>query len=150
VTRKHWIGVAVSVAALIGAFVAYDALTVTDEEIIEGFVDETTGTVDAPRIQMARDRWVDLERQPFEVSAMGRSLQYGAGDDDALAAEASRALAPMRGANLRVLSRSITVEGDQADANVRLLSRARGMGQVSWRLRKHGDDWLVERLSVTR
>ena len=149
-TRKHWIGVALAAAALIGAWIAYDALTVTDEEIIEGFVDEVTGTVDAPRIQMARDRWVDLDRQPFEVSALGRSLQYGPGEHDALAAEASRALAPMRGANLRVISRSIRVEDDEAEATLRLLSRAQGMGQVSWRLRKHGDDWLVERLSVTR
>lgn len=148
--RKHWAVLIGSIAALVGAWFVYDAITVTDEEIIEGFVDEVTGTVDAPRIQMARDRWVDLERQPFEVSAMGRSLQYGAGEDDALAAEASRALAPMRGANLRVVSRTITVEGDQADASLRLLSRAQGMGRVSWRLRKHGDDWLVERLSVTR
>lgn len=149
-SRRTWIGVGVGVIAIVGALVAWDTLVETDEERLEVFADEVTGPISAARIDGARRRWIDLSRQPFEVSALGESLYYGPGEDAALA-ERSRAVArELRGVTLRTLQRGIHVDGDEARVTLRLLSRERGMGQVEWRLRRHGEDWLVEHLAVTR
>jgi hypothetical protein len=143
-------GVLAAGAAVVGLVVLYDGLVVTDEERLEAFVEDVSGPVDPHRVARARARWVDLERQPFEVSAMGRSLLYRAGDDDALAERARRSLARLRGADLRVLGRAIAVEGDRATVSLRVMSPGRGLGRVEWRLRRHGDDWLAAHLAVRR
>ncbi len=149
-SRRAWLGVGAAVVAIAAALLAWDALVETDEERLEGFVAEVTGSVSAGRVDAARRRWIDLSRQPFEVSALGESLYYGPGDDAALAERASAVARELSGVDLRTLSRGITVDGDEARITLRLLSRERGMGQVEWRLQRHGDDWLVERLAVTR
>ena len=149
-SQKGWIGAAAGIAAIVAILLAWDALVVTDEERLEGFVEDVTGPIARGRVSAARERWVDLERQPLEVSALGRSLLYRAGDDEALADEARSALSGLRGTDLTTLSSAIVVEGDEATVTLRLMSRERGMGAVRWELRRHGDDWLAARLAVTR
>lgn len=149
-SRRAWIGAGIALAAIAGILVAYDALVVTEEERLEAFVDDVTGMVTQGRVRGARSRWVDLGRQPLEVSAMGQSLLYREGEEEELAAQSRRALRSMLGTSLRVVSSSIRIEGDTATVDLRLMSRERGFGQAQWRLRRHGEDWLIERLSVRR
>ncbi|MBX3276082.1 MAG: hypothetical protein KF729_37870 [Sandaracinaceae bacterium] len=148
--RRTWLGAGAAVVVAVLGYLAWDALVETDEERLEGFVADVTGPVAAARVDAARARWVDLDRQPFEVSALGESLYFRAGEDAALGERAARATRELAGADLRALTRAIVVEGDAARVTLRLLSRERGMMQVEWRLRRHGQDWLVERLAVTR
>lgn len=138
------------VGLLAGVLVLWDVLVVTDEERLEVFVEHVTGPVSASRVASARARWVDLDRQPLEISALGRSLRYGAGDEEDLTERSHRALEPVFGDRLRVLTDAITVEGDDATVSLRVMSERRGLATLEWRLRRHGDEWLVERLAVRR
>lgn len=149
-SRRAWLGVGTALLVIVAAVLAWDALVVTDEERLEAFVEDVTGAVGPTRVSTARERWIDLSRQPFEASAMGESLFYGPGEDAALAERANAVARELRGVTLRVMSSGITVEGDEATVSLRVLSRERGMGQVEWRLRRHGDDWLAEHLTVMR
>lgn len=149
-SRKGWIGVAAGVAAIAGALFLWDVLVVTDEERLELFVEDVTGSVGPDRVMNARVRWIDLSRQPFEVSALGQSLLYREGEDDALQERSHTALSSMYGERLRVLTSGIRVEEDRATVTMRVMGDRSGMAQIEWRLRKHGDDWLAERLALTR
>lgn len=149
-SKRGWLGVAVGVATMVGILLAWDALGVTDEERLEAFIDDVTGSVGQGRVSAARARWIDLDRQPFEVSAMGRSLLYREGEEADLAERSRTALAGLRGSDLRAFHRRIDIQGDAATVTLRLVSRGQGMGTVEWRLRKHDDDWLLSRLAVTR
>ncbi|MCB9596291.1 MAG: hypothetical protein H6719_26450 [Sandaracinaceae bacterium] len=149
-SRRAWLGVGAAVVAIVAAWLVWDALVITDEERLEVFAEEVTGAVGPARVNGAIARWIDLDRQPFEVSAFGESLYYGPGEDAALAERAAAAVRELRGVNLRRMQTGITVEGDEARVSIRLLSRERGMGRAEWRLRRHGDDWLAEHLTVAR
>ncbi len=149
-SRRAWIALAGALALVGAGALAYDALVETDEERLEVFVDDVTGEVTRGRVQLAQSRWVDLSRQPLEVSALGQSLLYRAGEEAALGARASEALQTLAGANLRVLGSTLAIEGDRATVGLRLLSRERGMSEVEWRLVRDGERWLVARLSVRR
>jgi len=149
-SRRHWLGAAAALAAVVGGLFAWDALVVTDEERLEGLVSNVTGRVSGQRTSAAIDRWVDLDRQPLEVSAMGESLHFSAGEDAALAERAGRAVRELRGVTLRAMQTAIVVEGDEATVRLRLFSRERGMSRVEWRLIRHDEDWLVERFALTR
>lgn len=149
-TRKGWIGIGVAVLALGGVLFLWDVLVVTDEERLELFVEDVTGVVGPDRVMNARVRWTDLSRQPFEISAMGQSLLYREGDDEALQERSQTALRSMYGDRVRPLTSGIRVEGDRATVTMRLMGERSGMAQVEWRLTKHGDEWLLERLAVTR
>lgn len=141
---------AAAVLVIGGALFAYDALVETEEERLEVFVDDVTGSVTRGRVDVARSRWVDLSRQPFEVSAMGQSWLFEEGEEDELTDQASSSLRGIFGTNLRVMSTTMQIEGDTATVTLQLVSRERGLGMVEWRLSKDGEDWLVERLAVRR
>lgn len=145
-TRARWLALALSLAAVAGGAVLYDALVVTDEERVEQLADEVPGRVTEARITAARARWLDLERQPFEVSVLGRIALYRAGDEADLDRRA-QALA-RSGRVLRVLTSGVEVRGDRATLTMRVLDDQSGMRELDWTLRKHGDDWLVSRLGV--
>ena len=149
-SRRTLIGAAVAVVAVIGAYALYDALVTTDEERLEVFVEQVTGSVTMPRVDGARRRWVDLERQPLEISALGESLLYRAGEDDALETRSHQALRTLAGSELRLLGSGIEVDGDTATVSLRVISPGQGLGTIEWTLRKHDEDWLVERLVVRR
>ena len=90
-SRRAWLGVGAALVSIVAALVAWDALVETDEERLAVFADQVTGPISAGRIDAARRRWIDLDRQPFEVSALGESLYYGPGEDAALAVRSARA-----------------------------------------------------------
>jgi hypothetical protein len=149
-TRGRWLSAAGIAAALVGGAWLVDALVVSDEERLEELVAAVAGPVTAPRIASARERWIDLERQPFEVSALGRVALYRAGDDDALDERASEAARSLSGSHLRTITSGIAIDGDRAVVSMRVLDDRRGMGRLEWTLERHGDDWLLARLRVLR
>jgi hypothetical protein len=150
VSRKRWIVAGAAIAAVAAAIILWDALVVSDEERLEALVDDITGSASPGRLDAARARWVDLERQPFELSALGEALYYRAGDDAALAQRSSEAMRTLSGSRLRSLGSGVEVDGAQARVSVRILSDRHGLAQVECTLHRHGDDWLIERLAVSR
>jgi hypothetical protein len=147
-TRRSWLAAGAALSVVVLGVGAYDALTVSDEERLEQLVVDSTGRIDVPRMQAGRRRWVDLERQPLEISALGEVLYYGPGEDEALDERARQAVGALQGVELRALSSQIEVDGGRARVSIRTLGR--GLGSLEWSLRKHGEDWLVERLAVRR
>lgn len=135
---------------LVGVVVAYDALVVSDEERIEALADDVTGPVTDARMNAARGRWIDLGRQPFEVSAFGRTELYRAGDEAALDARAASALRTLSGSRLRAITSSVELQGERGTLTMRVLDDRNGMAQLSWSLAKRGDDWLLARLAIRR
>lgn len=142
--RTLLLGAAVA-AVGIGGWVAWDALTVTDEERIEAFTSTVVGQVTRTRIDRALE-WADPSRQPVEVDARGNVRVYD-GDGEELARQAHRGLSRYHGDDVRALSEGIEVEGDEAVVSQRLLTD-HGMVNVEWLLQRHGQDWLVARVRL--
>ena len=149
-TRRGWLGAAAGIAAVVGALALYDALIESDEERVERLVEDVAGPVVPARVAAATARWVDLSRQPLGISALGESLRYGPGDEEAFEERRRRGLAPLSGDQLRVLTHGVEIDGDEARVTMRVLGDRLGMSSVEWTLRRRGDDWLVSRLRVTR
>ncbi|MCZ7686919.1 MAG: hypothetical protein M5U28_52520 [Sandaracinaceae bacterium] len=149
-TRWTWLIAGGLAAALVAIVVAYDALVVSDEERLEALIEDSTGSITAARIERGRARWLDLARQPFEISGFGEARSYGAGDEAALDDRAADAARTLAGDSLRAISSGVRVEGDRGTVTMRVLGQRLGMAQIEWSLRKHGDDWLVSRLSIRR
>jgi hypothetical protein len=136
----------VAIGALIAGYMALDALMVTDEEKLEQFVEQTTGTLTDDKIQKALS-WVDLTFQPLEASYHGQSWNYGPGDSERLEAAARGTLGPYSGMKLALLSRQINVQGSTARVEVELFTR-RGRVSATYDFQKHEERWLLGRIAV--
>jgi hypothetical protein len=147
VQRRTLAYVAGGIAAVATVWVVGDLLIVTDEERLEPFLDAVTGDVTPARIDAAL-AFTDPSREPVEVRALGTTVVYE--DAESLSERAHTALSALSGETLRILGESIEVEGERATISVRILSGQTGMVNVGFDLRKHGDDWLVRTVRVTR
>jgi len=139
------IGAAILVV-VIGGWIGIDALVVTDEERLAELSDLLGGELDAERVEAGLG-WVDPDVEPVEVNAMGASRLYGAGEAEAFEEDAREALARYRGEDLTRMSESISVEGDDGTISLRLMT-SRGMVDVEFGLKRHGERWLVSRVYV--
>lgn len=148
-TRNRWIALGVLAAAVASVFL-YDALVVSDEERLEALADDVAGPVSAARIAAGRARWIDLARQPFELGVDARLELYEEGDEAALDERARDAARVLAGSRLRLLTSDLEALGDRASITMRVLDERTGMHTLAWSLRKHGGDWLIERLAVRR
>lgn len=149
-TRARWLLAAAFAAAVVGGALLYDALVLSDEERLEELAAAVPGPVTAARIAGARERWIDLDRQPFEISALGRVALYRSGDDAALDERAADAARSLAGSRLRTLTSGIAIDGDRAVVSMRVLDDRSGMAQLEWTLERHGGDWLLSGLRVLR
>lgn len=149
-TRARWLALAGLVAALAALALVYDALVVTDEERLAQLAEDVAGPVTAARITAARDRWVELDRQPLEVGALGRVALYRAGDGEALARRIRSAARTLSGSRVRVLTSGVEVEGDRASVTMQILDDRTGMAHLDFELERRGDDWLLARIAVRR
>ncbi len=136
----------IGAVALAGVVVAVDALSVTDEERIEEFVEAVTGEVRGSRIDHAL-RYTNLAAEPVEVVVGDEPRRYEAGEEGDLSDEAHQVLAPLEGAEARLLQDAVVIEGDRARVALRV-STDEGVCDVQYLMRKHGDDWLVTRVRV--
>jgi hypothetical protein len=134
--------------AVAGGIYAFDAAIVTAEERIGRFANDVTGEVSRDRIRRALE-WTEPSRQPVEVDVRGEGTVYDDENAGELSRDAKRALGRFSGTNLRALRESIEVQGDRADLSLKLLTD-RGMVNVDYRLRRHGEQWLVSRVRVRR
>lgn len=150
VTRRRLVYAAILLVAVVGGLVAYDALVETDEERLERLGDAVSGTLSLERMRGARANWVDLDRQPLEVSALGESWLFREGEREALDDRARVSLRPVLGDRLRVLSSGVEIEGESATVSMRVLADRGGLYQLAFDLEKVEGDWLIARLAVRR
>lgn len=144
-TTQRW-AVFGAVAVVVGAFAVSRALVVTDRDRVERFADAVSGEVTPGRIDAAL-RYVDVERQPVEVTAYEAAETYGPGQREALRRRVSEGLRGVMGTRFRVLRRSVTMGPGSASVSLQLYS-SEGAPTTEYVLRKHGDDWLVETARV--
>lgn len=149
-TRKNWLIAGGLLALTVAVVVGYDALVVSDEERLEGLIADSTGTITAARIARGRATWIDLSRQPLEISGFGQARVYTEGDEAALDQRAREAARTLAGGPLRAITSGVRVEGDRGVVTMRVLRQGQGMAQIEWTLHEHGDDWLIARLSIHR
>jgi len=133
-----------AVALAIGSAIAIERLIVTEEERLEGFVDDVTGKIESEKIDKAL-QWTDAERQPIELSVRGATFRFE--QQAELSRDAHRKLAPFDGERLSLLSSRIEVKDKTAAVTVDTFSR-RGRNTVVYDLRKIGDRWLVSAVDV--
>jgi len=118
-----------------------DALIVTDQELIEQFIEDVTGPVDRNLVDRALG-YVDLESIPVDVLAYGHAGVYDASRVDELEEMFRNRMRSFYGDNLRVLSRRIEIEDDKADLGLTLISK-RGRQSISLKMQKLNDKWWV-------
>ncbi|MFK7990385.1 MAG: hypothetical protein AB8I08_30465 [Sandaracinaceae bacterium] len=148
--RRTLCGIAAGLSLCVGLAVAADRLFVTDEERVLALADDLAGTLTAQSLRARSEGWVDLGRAPLELSALGASELYREGEGPDLFARADRGLQSVYGTEVRVLSSRADVDGDQARLTTRLMVPRLGLAHGTWDLERHGDDWLVVRVALTR
>lgn len=129
-----------------GIAFAADALVESDRDQLEELATALTSGRPHGRTDAVL-RWTDLSREPISITR-GRSVQhFDERDDHRLAETFARVLAPFTTDNLDVVQRSISVKDDRAIVALRV--RADGkLVDVSFRLAKSGQGWLVTQLRV--
>lgn len=138
---------AIVLALLLGSVaVVADALVVTDEERLDAFADAVTGEVETQRIDAALS-YVDPARVPVEVLVGEQRSFYEDGQVVDLAERARETLGPYTGDDVRLLQKTIEIDGDRALVALRVGTRD-GTANVQFRLVRRGDGWLVSRVRV--
>lgn len=133
----------------LGTALVVDALTLTDKERLEAFVEDLVENRPDDRISAAL-RLTDPSREPVELVDHGRRVTIGAGQEAKLSRELHQALEAFTHGALDVVQTAVDLEGsgDRARVAVRVRS-AKGYVNVLFHLSKHGEDWLVRRVAVT-
>lgn len=125
------------------------ACSTSDADRIDEFVKAVTGEVTSARIDQALARYVDLERQPLEVSVFGDLRGYDQAQREKLSQDAHARLTFLLGKRLNVLRKQIAIDGTEARIELQLFGRE-GMGNLRYVLAKHGERWLIARLDLGR
>jgi hypothetical protein len=139
--RRIVVTVSIALAVLLGLSAVADALFVTDEERLEAFVDAISGDIETGRIDDAL-RFVSTRHEEVALRAPGQNEWFGEGDDAELGALARERLAPHLGQALELVQHSVRVDEDAGHVGVRLRG-PRGLMDVAFELRKHGERWYV-------
>lgn len=134
------------VLLLIATLIVWDFLVVTDEERIESFADAVTEEVNPENIEAAL-AYVDPSVQPVLIEVRGQSIRFDKENKDDFAGMARARLLPFHGISQAVMRKTIEVHDTRASISTQTLSR-RGRLEVDWELRKHGDGWLVSRMTL--
>jgi hypothetical protein len=148
----RFIGVIALVALVIGTVIAVDALTVSDEELLEKFIDDVTGTVDRDYVYRALG-YVDLGPVPLDVEVLLPVESHTGVYDASRAAELEsmfrRRIRPYYGEYLRAFQKKIVIDDDRADVGFTVLSR-RLRARAELKMRKVGERWLVASVRISR
>jgi hypothetical protein len=121
-----------------------DYAIVTDEERIEGLIDEVASSRHKGNALL---RAVDLSRADLEVSVGRRVERFRAGDDADLVARVADVEARLGATPLEVRQRQITIEGDHARVIVNL-AQDDELIACDVTLQRAGDRWVLERVRV--
>lgn len=133
-------------ALLTSLALAIDFFVVTDQERMEEFVEAVTGRVSGDRIGSAL-QYADPKRVEMDLVHASRKRHYGSNNVADLGPTARRALAPLAGNNLRLIQKSISVDGNHARVALRVRTEA-GLANTVFDLRRYEDDWLLQRVVV--
>ena len=120
----------------------------SDEKLLERFVEDVTGRVDAAQVDRALS-YVALSEQPVDVRVPQMSGVFDEARGSELASAYRRTMQRFIGSELRVRSRKIEIEGDTADVRLTLVTQY-GAVRVELSLRKLSSGWKVSRVSVDR
>lgn len=131
----------------LGTALVVDALTLTERERLETFVEDLIGNTPDERLGAAL-RLTDLRREPLELVDRGRRLSFGGGEDAKVSRELHRALEALTVGELDVVQKAIELEGERARVGVRVRT-SEGFVNVLFHLNKHEDDWLLRRVAVS-
>ena len=151
---KYKLGAVAIFGLAVGLYVLVDALVISDEELIEKFIKDVTGSIEPGYVDRTTS-YVNFERLPLDVRVLMHEISF-AGVYDASAADElkhifSKNIGRFYGDELRVLGRTIDIKSDRADVEMTLLS-ARGMGRliVALKMRKLDQKWWVEAVEIHR
>jgi hypothetical protein len=131
----------------LGTALVVDALTLTDKERLEHFVEDFVGNDPEDRVAAAL-RLADPSREPLELVDRGRRVSFKGGQDAVASHEIHRALEAFTEGKLEVIQTAIELEGAQARVAVRVRTDD-GFVNVLFHLNKHREDWLVRRIAVS-
>ena len=137
-----------ALGALVGVYMALDAMFVSEEEELEAIAEDFSGTITNERIERALTHF-DPDVQPLEVNARGVARVYGAGSAGDLRRDAIRGLSGLMGDSPRKLRGGVTVEDDRGEIRMYLVT-SEGTANVEMRLQRRDERWLVSRFQVTR
>jgi hypothetical protein len=143
--KKIAITVGAAALLLLTSLIVWDVLVVTDEEIVEKFAYAITREVNTKNIDNALV-YVDIDVQPVLIEVRGQSFRHEE-DQESFSAMAHSHLRPFEGVKQHVLRKDVQVRGMSASVAVESFTR-RGQVAVDWELRKRGDRWLVNRMSI--
>ena len=135
------------IVLLISTLVVWDVLVVTDEERLEAFADAVTEEVNRENIDLALT-YVDPSAQPVLIEFRHESQRFDS-SSESFETMARARLRPYEGTDQHALRKSVEVTGNKGHVSTETFSR-RGKVGVEWDLRKHGDRWLVSRMSIRR
>jgi len=134
-------------AVLLGAvLLTADAVTTTDEERIEAFLEQVTESDAAHRIDAALT-YADPERQPVDLQEAGERERYDEGESSALSEHARSLLSDLDKTNMKLVQDAIQIDDDRALVAIRART-GEGFIDVQFRLKRHEEDWLLTQVRV--
>ena len=134
----------VFVVSVSGVAVAADVLVVTEREQLDGFVDTVTRDRVEERLDGALS-YVNPEIVPLRVQHGSQADEYGAGDDNEMAAAVRSALGVFDSQEQHLLQHAVKVEDDHATVTTRMGDPSYEQ-TVIYDLVRSDKRWLVKRV----
>jgi hypothetical protein len=131
----------------LGTALVVDALTLTDKERLQHFVEDFIGNEPDDRIAAAL-RLTDPSREPLELVDRGRRLTFQGSQEAMVSRAVHRALEAFTLGELDVIQKAVDLDGERARIAVRVRTED-GFVNVLFHLNKHQEDWLVRRIAVS-
>ncbi len=139
-------------ALVIGTVIAVDALTVSDEELLEKFIDDVSGTVDRQYVLRALG-YVDLQQLPLDVEVLlpieSHTGVYDASREAELTSMFRRRIRPYYGESFKAIQKKIVIDEDRAEVGFTVFGRRLRL-RVELKMRKIGERWLVAAVRISR
>ena len=146
------IGVIVLAVLAIGTVIAVDMLTVSDEELLEKFIDDVSGTVDREYVQRTLG-YVDLERLALDVEVLlpveSHTGIYDASRATELRSMFRKRIRPYYGESFRAIRRKIVIDGDRAEVGFTVFGRSL-RARAELKMRKLDERWWVAAVRISR
>ena len=147
-----WIAVIALAVLVVGTVIAVDVLTVSDEELLQKFIDDVSGTVDQQYVHRTLG-YVDMERIALDVEVLlpveSHTGVYDASRAADLKAMFRKRIRPYYGQSFRALQRKIVIDEDQAEVGFTIFGRSLRV-RVELKMRKLDARWWVAAVRISR
>ena len=152
IPRIYVVGGAALLVLAIAIPVTIDVLTVSDEELIEKFIEDVTGEVDRDYVMRALG-YVDLARVPLDAEVMlpvaSHAGVYDAARSEELTSRFRKYMRPYYGNKIRLLKKRIEIDGDRAEVLMVIFGRQARL-RVEIAMRKLDGRWWVASCHISR